>query len=319
MEFYIVTAFSSPLSSFSSLAKVTCLLVSPSMHRRLICHCRNLKNNFCILFSCIYRAIQQHLSREPVALIDENLGNNVSTNIWVSFAEFTMKTFMICWNPSHAEVNRQKLRIRSNNGVPYIKGLTTVSVSSGLEAYLILQFGLHHLNYAATSLNEHSSRSHCIFTLQFVQASNVKKGVHVSVLSFCDLAGLDRIKKSNNAGDRLKESNSINTSLLVLGRCIKQIRDNQKCKESRLIPFRESKLTQLFQIALLGNEAISMIVNINPTCDMFDETQHVLNFAAIAKSISVLASSVNSVNNSRKCRGFLPLQVKIIHQITTLT
>lgn len=53
------------------------------------------------------------------------------------------------------------------------------------------------------------------------------------------------------------------------------------------IPFRESKLTQLFQKALLGQENISMIVNISPSRSMFDETQHVLHFSAVAKDIVI--------------------------------
>lgn len=42
--------------------------------------------------------------------------------------------------------------------------------------------------------------------------------------SFCDLAGAERSKKTLNVGDRLKESNNINTSLHVLGRCMSIIR-----------------------------------------------------------------------------------------------
>ncbi len=47
------------------------------------------------------------------------------------------------------------------------------------------------------------------------------------MLSFCDLAGAERIKKTMNTGERQKEASNINTSLLVLGRCMKAIRHNQ--------------------------------------------------------------------------------------------
>ena len=43
----------------------------------------------------------------------------------------------------------------------------------------------------------------------------------VSLFSFCDLAGSERISKTQAEGVRLKEAGNINTSLLVLGRCIK--------------------------------------------------------------------------------------------------
>jgi kinesin family protein 20 len=42
--------------------------------------------------------------------------------------------------------------------------------------------------------------------------------------SFCDLAGAESAKKTHNVGERLKESQNINTSLLVLGRCLMAIR-----------------------------------------------------------------------------------------------
>lgn len=74
---------------------------------------------------------------------------------------------------------------------------------------------------------------------------------------------------------------------MVLSRCIKAVRESQRLKDTRLIPFRESKLTQLFKRALSGQEDISMIVNINPTRDMFDESYHVLNFSAIAREIVI--------------------------------
>ena len=40
------------------------------------------------------------------------------------------------------------------------------------------------------------------------------------MLSFCDLAGSERISKTQNVGDRQKEAGNINTSLLVLGRWV---------------------------------------------------------------------------------------------------
>jgi len=43
-------------------------------------------------------------------------------------------------------------------------------------------------------------------------------------MSFCDLAGSERLKKTMNIGDRLVESKKINTSLLVLNKCFSVLR-----------------------------------------------------------------------------------------------
>lgn len=50
-------------------------------------------------------------------------------------------------------------------------------------------------------------------------------------------------------------------------------------------PSRESKFTTLFQTALSGKDNLTMIVNLDPCPDMFVETQHVLQFSAIASKI----------------------------------
>nr|CAI5854477.1 unnamed protein product [Callosobruchus analis] len=122
-------------------------------------------------------------------------------------------------------------------------------------------------------------------------------GFCISTINFCDLAGSERLKKTGNVGDRLKESNNINNSLLVLGRCIENIRAGQKMNKNKPIPFRESKLTRLFQKALMGSEDINIIITINPSLALFDESQHALNFASIAQEIVLVQKPVKLVRN----------------------
>ena len=84
----------------------------------------------------------------------------------------------------------------------------------------------------------------------------------ISMLSFCDLAGSERIKKTLNSGERQKEAGNINTSLLVLGRVIKAIRQNQTTKDPKrhqVVPYRDSKLTRLFQSYFTGRGKASMV------------------------------------------------------------
>ncbi|XP_010899039.1 kinesin-like protein KIF20A isoform X3 [Esox lucius] len=51
------------------------------------------------------------------------------------------------------------------------------------------------------------------------------------------------------------------------------------------IPFRESKLTRLFQSIFCGKGRASMIVNINQCASTYDETLHVMKFSAVAKQV----------------------------------
>ena len=56
-------------------------------------------------------------------------------------------------------------------------------------------------------------------------------------------------------------------------------------ENSRIIPFRESKLTRLFQNFFVGQGKAAMIVNVNQLASMFDETMHVFKFSAIASKV----------------------------------
>lgn len=51
------------------------------------------------------------------------------------------------------------------------------------------------------------------------------------------------------------------------------------------MPYRDSKLTRLFQSFLLGKGKAAMIVNISKMPLLFDETLQVLKFSAVAKQV----------------------------------
>lgn len=105
-------------------------------------------------------------------------------------------------------------------------------------------------------------------------------------MTFCDLAGSERCNKTQAFGDRLKEAGNINNSLHILGKCIAALKQNQNPKmKPSYIPFRESKLTRLFQPFFCGKGKACMIVNINQHASTYDETLHVMKFSAIAKQV----------------------------------
>ena len=64
---------------------------------------------------------------------------------------------------------------------------------------------------------------------------------------------------------------------------------NQKLKSSTgQIPYRDNKLTRLFQAYFEGRSMVKMIVNLNPALPFFDESVNVLKFAAIANQVNFL-------------------------------
>lgn len=74
-------------------------------------------------------------------------------------------------------------------------------------------------------------------------------------LNLIDLAGSERISKTDATGDRLKEAQCINKSLSALGDVIQALGERRKGSH---VPFRNSKLTHLLQPSLGGNSKVSV-------------------------------------------------------------
>ena len=93
-------------------------------------------------------------------------------------------------------------------------------------------------------------------------------------ISICDLAGSERIKKTNASGDRLNEAQQINLSLLELGNVIQALTDPKRSH----VPFRNSMLTRLLQESFGGNCKTSLIVCVGPSRRDLSETKGALSF-----------------------------------------
>ncbi|CAN0464364.1 unnamed protein product [Ascophyllum nodosum] len=92
-------------------------------------------------------------------------------------------------------------RAGGGTGVP---GLTEVPVASMQEVSTQLERGGKNRAVGARDMNERSSRSHMIFNVR-VEGTNVHTGVVTrSKLNLIDLAGSERISKTDATGDRLK-------------------------------------------------------------------------------------------------------------------
>lgn len=219
-----------------------------------------------------------------------NTTTSRSVVIWVSFAEMYNEfvyDLLEAEEPKQImQKKRKNLKIISNgtNGSAFIKDLTSVHVRNAEDAYAILTAGMQRAKVASTNINCNSSRSHCIFMIDIVMLlyGNVFETISYK---FCDLAGSERLKKTDNVGQRLKEAQGINTSLMVLGRCLDTTYQNQQKKAKDVVPFRESKLTTLLQAPLQGKEKIITIVNMCPSKEFLEENLMVLNFSSIAQKI----------------------------------
>ncbi|KAG2171804.1 hypothetical protein INT43_008184 [Umbelopsis isabellina] len=220
--------------------------------------------------------------------------------IWVSYSEiYTEKIYDLLVSPTQEHKRKSlPLKYEFRGEHKYISGLTEVRVHNLQEAYAILHEGQRNRAIYSTLLNNTSSRSHSIFTIKIVRVMIEDKEYIIedpsyatlSKLSIVDLAGSERHRNTLNSGQRLKEAGNINKSLMVLGQCMDILRLNQKRidmgKKPAIVPFRHSKLTDLFKSSFQGDGKAVMVVNVNPYDTGFDENSHVMKFAAVAKDVA---------------------------------
>ncbi|XP_070594904.1 kinesin-like protein KIF20A [Erythrolamprus reginae] len=221
---------------------------------------------------------------------------DVQFSIWVSFFEIYNEMIYDLLEAPVSAPNHKRPTLRlceDPTGNTYVKDLNWVNVQNAEEAWKLLKLGRRNQSFASTHLNENSSRSHSIFSIRILhlQEGSSKTVSKISELSLCDLAGSERCKEQRT-GDRMKEANNINTSLHTLGRCLSILRHNQTKSKQNVVPFRDSKLTRVFQGFFTGRGQSCMIVNINPCASSYDETLHVAKFSAIASQLIQVPTKV---------------------------
>lgn len=183
---------------------------------------------------------------------------------------------------------RSPLEIKRNKeGRIEVAGLTKEPVNSVKDVIKMLHLGNASRSTAATDMNEHSSRSHMVLTVD-VSSGIVGEEPTSGTLYLVDLAGSERVRKSGVEGANLKEATQINKSLSALGNVMEALD-----RKAAHIPYRDSKLTYLLQDSLGGNSRTMMVVAVCPTSGSFDETTHALNFATRVRRINIGSAKRN--------------------------
>jgi hypothetical protein len=127
----------------------------------------------------------------------------------------------------------------------------------------------------AHGMKDTSSRSHTLLNIDIYQ--NIVNDGHIqsvsSSLTFVDLAGYERVRKTKTSGSRLKEAQTINSSLSALGNVILGL------SKGDFITFRQSKLTRILQNSLKGDSKIVLLATVASTSEDTSETLSTLQFA----------------------------------------
>ncbi|NXU76911.1 KIF27 protein, partial [Oreotrochilus melanogaster] len=237
----------------------------------------------------IPRAIQELFQH-----ISENC--NIEFHVKVSYIEVYKEELR---DLLELETSVKELHIREDEkGNTVIVGAKEFQVECADEVISLLESGNAARHTGTTQMNEHSSRSHAIFTISICQKQSTEsqgntdaaqdsswKSVQViaSKFHFVDLAGSERVTKTGNTGERFKESIQINSGLLALGNVISALGDPKR--KSVHIPYRDAKITRILKDSLGGNAKTVMITCVSPSSSDFDESLNSLKYANRAKNI----------------------------------
>ncbi|XP_057252476.1 kinesin-like protein KIF27 [Pezoporus wallicus] len=237
----------------------------------------------------IPRAIQELFQH-----ISENC--NIDFHVKVSYIEVYKEELRDLLD---LENSVKELHIREDEkGNTVIVGAKEFQVQCADEVMSLLENGNAARHTGTTQMNEHSSRSHAIFTISICQKwstesqkstdaaqnSSWKSAEMIaSKFHFVDLAGSERVTKTGNTGERFKESVQINSGLLALGNVISALGDPKR--KSVHVPYRDAKITRILKDSLGGNARTVMITCISPSSSDFDESLNSLKYANRAKNI----------------------------------
>jgi len=176
---------------------------------------------------------------------------------------------------------------RSKEGRIEVPSLTKEPVTCLEDVIKLLKKGNANRATAATSMNEHSSRSHMVLWVDVKSGFEGQPG-NDGTLFLVDLAGSERVKRSEVSGDHLKEAGHINKSLSALGNVMEALD-----RKASHVPYRDSKLTYLLQDSLGGNSRTMMVVAVTPIDLSYDESIHALQFATRVRRINIGAAQRN--------------------------
>jgi hypothetical protein len=154
------------------------------------------------------------------------------------------------------------IRLHPDTKQVFVQGLSRRGVASMEDVDTAMRTAQANRSVGKTNMNEHSSRSHLVLTLTAAGKDLVTGAASTGNLTLIDLAGSERLAKSDASGDRLKEAQAINKSLSALGDVIQAL--GERGKTGGHIPFRNSKLTYLLQDQLSGNAKVGFFVNVSP-------------------------------------------------------
>ena len=156
------------------------------------------------LLSSIYRRARK---------IEKDSEGSTQVEVTMSYYEiYNDKVFDLFSAPETRTLSG--LPLREQNGKTTVVGLTSRPCTTLKNFETLYDEANLNRSTSATKLNAHSSRSHAVLSVTITQTTG--SSVRESTASAIDLAGSEDNRRTDNNGERMVESASINKSLFVL-------------------------------------------------------------------------------------------------------
>ena len=193
-------------------------------------------------------------------------------------------------------------------GNVFVRDLTLIPAASPEEVLAVVQAGFQLRATHETRMNSVSSRSHTVLTLHVLQRDAATGETITGMLNMIDLAGSERLARSQSTGQRLTEAMAINSSLSALGKVVMSLQQDQSAQH---VPYRDSKLTRILQNSLGGNSFTVLLAAVHPREEDVDESISTLQFATRCQQvINQPRANVGALSEEDKSRRIVVLEAE---------
>ena len=213
----------------------------------------------------------------------------------LSFLEIYNEHVYDLMAPTGRWAKRRALRVKDVTTRIEVANLTSTRVTSAAHGLELCRAAQSQRKTSKTGLNQTSSRSHAICSLEVRNAAGAS-----TQLMLVDLAGSERGDRTGAAGRRAPEGGEPHQPVHL---AVDELFESGPRKAAPplftlCVPWRESKLTHLFQYLLqLPNDGqiarVSMVVCASPAAADHSETTYVVGNAAQAKAVAIVAPPQN--------------------------
>ena len=178
----------------------------------------------------------------------------------------------------------------------YLTGSNTfrTPVSSRAQLAQLLEYGHAARAVSSTSLNDRSSRSHAVITINIDSKPAGSATLRAGKLHLVDLAGSESLV-GDVASAQCAETKAINVSLTALCDVLQALSRNSRRPRGSVaqpVPYRNHKLTRLLADSLGGNSHTLMIAAVQAAETHQRPTLTTLKFASRARDIAMVPGPV---------------------------